>query len=245
MTHPHVFIHATTGFYPRDIELYRLAFVHRSKSIQLPDGRWVNNERLEFLGDAVVDAVVAHYLYETYPDKHEGFLTATRAKIVQRDSLNRIGHLLHLDSHMRTALHSASHNSYVCGNAVEALVGALYLDRGYDACRRFLIDRVISCHFDLSELEHVEQNFKSRLIEWAQKYRVNIEYELVDSYVDETNNPVFRTAVLLGGLYAADDVGYSKKESHQKASHKVLQRLEQDMTFREQVLSSAVPEFKN
>ena len=241
----YVFIHATTGYYPRDIELYRLAFVHRSKSVLLDDGHWANNERLEFLGDAVVDTVVAHHLYTIYPDKNEGFLTATRAKIVQRESLNRIGYLLHLDSHMRTALHSASHNSYVCGNAVEALVGALYLDRGYEACRHFIIDRVIKRHFDLSELEHVEQNFKSRLIEWTQKYRVNIEFELVDSFVDETNNPVFRTAILLGGIFAADDIGYSKKESHQGASHKVLQRLERDAAFRQQVLSTVAPEFKN
>ena len=127
----YVFIHRITGYYPRDIKLYELAMIHRSKPLKLPDGRWANNERLEFLGDAVLDNVVADFLYTTYPGKHEGFLTSTRAKIVQRESLNRIGNTLHLDVHVRALSHNTSHNSYLCGNALEALVGAVYLDQGY------------------------------------------------------------------------------------------------------------------
>lgn len=235
----YVFIHHICGNYPRDIELYKLAFVHRSKPVQLPNGRWTNNERLEFLGDAVLDLVVADYLYEIYPDKHEGFLTSTRAKIVQRESLNRIGRLLHVEAHVHASPHSASHNSYIAGNAVEALVGAMYLDQGYHRTRRFIIDRLIKKHFDLNNLINTEQNFKSRLIEWTQKYRVTIEFELVDTYNDTNNNPIFRTAVILGGIYAGDATGYSKKEAHQGASKIVLDRIKTDRIFREQVLSTA------
>ncbi|MBQ9554735.1 MAG: ribonuclease III [Muribaculaceae bacterium] len=234
----YVFIHRITGYYPRDIKLYQLAMIHRSKPLKMPDGHWANNERLEFLGDAVLDTVVAEFLYTTYPSKHEGFLTATRAKIVQRESLNRIGNTLHLDSHVHAMMHSSSHNSYICGNALEALVGAVYLDQGYKRCRKFIINRLVKKYFDLDDLVKVEQNFKSRLIEWTQKYRVTIEFELVDSYTDKDKNPVFRTAVILGGIYASDAVGYSKKESHQGASKKALERLQQDQQFCEQVLST-------
>ena len=235
----YVFIHRITGFYPRRIDLYQLAFVHRSKPVQLPDGHWANNERLEFLGDAVLDLVVADYLYNRYPTKHEGFLTSTRAKIVQRESLNRVGNVFHIDTHVRASAHSTSHNSYISGNAVEALVGAVYLDQGYKRCRRFIIKRIIQDNFDLNDLVRTELNFKSRLIEWTQKYRVSIEFELIDTYTDSDNNPIFKTAVMLGGIFAADATGYSKKESHQGASKRVLDRLNSDPIFKEQVLSTA------
>ena len=236
----YVFIHRITGYYPRDINLYKLAMVHRSKPVKLDNGRWANNERLEFLGDAVLDNVVADFLYTSFPGKHEGFLTSTRAKIVQRESLNRIGNSLRLDSHVHALTHSSSHNSYICGNALEALVGAVYLDQGYTRCRKFIIERLVKKHFDLNDLVKTEQNFKSRLIEWTQKYRITIEFELVDSYSDADKNPVFRTAVILGGIYASDAVGYSKKESHQSASKKALDRLQNDQAFCEQVLSTAI-----
>lgn len=235
----YVFIHRITGYYPRDIKPYQLAMVHRSKPVKLPDGHWANNERLEFLGDAVLDTVVADFLFSTFPNMHEGFLTSTRAKIVQRESLNRIGNSLHLDTHVHALTHSSTHNSYICGNALEALVGAVYLDQGYNRCRKFIIERLIKKHFNLNDLVKTEQNFKSRLIEWTQKYRVTIEFELVDTYSDNDKNPVFRTAIILGGIYASDAVGYSKKESHQSASKKALERLQQDPQFCEQVLSTA------
>ena len=235
----YVFIHRITGYYPKDINLYKLAMVHRSKPVKTEDGHGANNERLEFLGDAVIDTVVADFLYETFPGHHEGFLTSTRSKIVQRESLNRIGNTLHLDSHVHATTHSSSHNSYICGNALEALVGAIYLDQGYKHCRKFIINRLVKQHFDLNDLVKTEQNFKSRLIEWTQKYRVTIEFELIDSYTDADKNPVFRTAVILGGIYASDAVGYSKKESHQGASKKALERLQQDIEFCEKVLSTA------
>ena len=163
----------------------------------------------------------------------------TRAKIVQRESLNRIGKLFHLDQHVKASSHSSSHNSYISGNAVEAFVGAIYLDRGYDCAQKFIEKKIIRDNIDIVSLVNTEKNFKSRLIEWTQKYHVVIEYELVDTYCDTENNPVFRTAVLLGGIYAADATGYSKKESHQGASKKALERLKSDQVFYEQVVATA------
>lgn len=238
----YVFIHRITGFLPRNIAYYQLALVHRSMSVKDDDGHWVNNERLEYLGDAVLDCVVAAYLYNRYPEKHEGFLTSTRAKIVQRESLNRIGESFHLRSHVKAMAHSTSHNSYISGNALEALVGAIYLDRGFNACKRFIEVKIIAEHLDINDLVKTEQNFKSRLIEWTQKYRVTIEYELMDTFSDADGNPIFRTAVILGGVYTADATGYSKKESHQGASKKALERLRSDKLFRERILSTATPQ---
>lgn len=235
----YVFLHKITGFYPHHIVYYRLALVHRSMPVKDAEGNWVNNERLEFLGDAVLDLVVAAYLYHQYPDKHEGFLTSTRAKIVQRESLNRIGKLFKLESHVKASAHSSSHNSYISGNAVEALVGAIYLDRGYKVARKFIEKKIIRDNIQLDDLVNTEKNFKSRLIEWTQKYHVTIEFELIDTYNDTENNPIFKTAVILGGIFAADATGYSKKESHQGASRKAVDRLKADAIFREQVLSTA------
>lgn len=236
----YAFIRSTTGFLPHDIFLYKLAFVHRSMPVKSPDGHhWANNERLEYLGDGILDAVVADYLYRHYPNQHEGFLTATRAKIVQRESLNRIGGLMHLDQRVRAAAHSQSHNSYINGNAVEALVGAVYLDRGYDVAQKFIVERIIKQHINLGKLVKTEQNFKSRLIEWTQKYHVTIEFELIDTYADSENNPIFKTAVIIGGIFAGDAVGYSKKESHQGASKLALKRIKSDNMFRRQVLATA------
>jgi len=228
------------GFYPHAIKHYKLALMHKSSGRRNDKGRPLNNERLEFLGDAVLDTVVADFLYATFPDRHEGFLTSTRAKIVQRESLNRIGNTLHLDRHVHALTHAATHNSYICGNALEALVGAIYLDQGYSRCRRFIINRIIKKNFDLNDLVRTEQNFKSRLIEWTQKYRVTIEFELIDSYNDADKNPVFKTAIMLGGIYASAAEGYSKKESHQAASKMAMDRLQNDQRFREQVLATAV-----
>jgi len=235
----YVFIHGITGFYPLNIEYYKLALVHRSMPVKTQDGRWANNERLEYLGDAILDAVVGAYLYNHYPTKHEGFLTSTRAKIVQRDSLNRLGKAFRLESHVRASTHSSSHNSYIGGNALEALVGAIYLDRGYEACKQFIEHKIIEQHLNLKELVKTERNYKSRLIEWTQKYRVSIEFQLVDTMTDAQGSPVFKTAVLLGGIFAAHGTGYSKKESHQAASKKSYERLKSNKIFREQVLSTA------
>ena len=235
----YAFCYSILGFFPHNIDLYRLAFVHRSLPIKAADGQWANNERLEFLGDAILDAAVADILYTEFASEREGFLTSTRAKIVQRESLNRIGLVLGLDKMVKASTRTMSHNSYIYGNAVEALVGAVYLDRGYRRCKKFIAQRIIQNNFDLKDVAHTEINFKSRLIEWTQKYRVSIDFELVETMNDADNNPLFKTAILLGGNFAADAVGYSKKESHQIAAKAALERLNRDFIFKDKVLETA------
>lgn len=234
----YVFCHEILGFYPNKIGYYDLAFIHRSMPVKTSDGRWANNERLEFLGDAILDAAVADIVYKKFANKREGFLTSTRAKIVQRESLNKVGMKMGLNKVMKASMHTATHNSYIYGNAVEALVGAVYLDRGYRICKKFIEEKIINDNYDLNDLARTEINFKSRLIEWSQKYRVSIDFELIESASDEENNPVFKTAVILGGLFASDALGYSKKESHQSAAKQAIERLNSDNEFRKRVLET-------
>lgn len=236
-----VFCRNMLGFYPGDIELYKLAFVHRSMSIKSRKG-WINNERLEFLGDSILDCIVADVLYNSFPKRREGFLTATRSKIVQRESLNRVGERLGLPQVVRWSQKSQSHNSYIFGNAVEALVGAVYLDKGYDRCYKFVKERILDAYFDLRNVVKTEKNFKSHLIEWSQKYHIPVEYVTSDAEYDEENSPVFHTVVTLSGIEVGRGTGYSKKESHQKASQNALNQINGNQELRERVLASVEEE---
>ena len=156
------------GFYPRNIEIYQQALLHRSSSIK-EKGRLLNNERLEFLGDAILDAIVADIVYKHFEGKREGFLTNTRSKIVQRETLNRVAVEIGLNKLIKYATKQSSHNSYMCGNAFEALIGAIYLDRGYRVCKKFMEERIIDRYLNLEKISRKEVNFKSKLIEWSQK----------------------------------------------------------------------------
>ncbi|MCD7720748.1 MAG: ribonuclease III [Prevotellaceae bacterium] len=214
------------GFYPYDIRPYQQALLHKSSSVIDEGGRKLNNERLEFLGDAILDAVVADVVYRHFEGKPEGFLTNTRSKIVQRESLNRVAHETGLDRLVKRDEHiSSSHNSYISGNAFEALVGAIYLDRGYGRCLRFIKERVLRRLINLDMIAFREQNFKSRLIEWTQKHKLLIDFRLVEEQKEEGNTPTFLTNVLIEDVVCGVGKGYSKKESHQLASQDALNRI--------------------
>lgn len=218
------------GFYPRNIEIYQQALLHKSSSVKAK-GRLLNNERLEFLGDAILDAVVADIVYKRFEGKREGFLTNTRSKIVQRETLNRIAVQIGLDKLIKYTTRQSSHNSYMCGNAFEALVGAIYLDRGYETCKFFMEERIIKPYLNLDKLSRKEVNFKSKLIEWGQKNRFLIEFILLEQSVDEEQNPVFETQVMVEQTPAGQGKGYSKKESQQEAAHETLNKIKNDPQF--------------
>ncbi len=213
------------GFYPRNINLYKQALLHKSSSVKGEKGRWVNNERLEFLGDAVLDSIVGDIVYRHFEGKREGFLTNTRSKIVQRESLNRIAVEIGLDKLIKSSARSSAHNSYMCGNAFEALVGAVYLDRGYDYCMRFMSRRILQSLINIDKVAYKEVNFKSKLIEWGQKNRVNLEFRLLEQTMEEGGTPVFNTEVLIEGVGCGTGKGYSKKESQQLAAKMTLTQL--------------------
>ncbi len=227
------------GFYPRNISYYEQALLHKSTSVRTEKGRPLNNERLEFLGDAVLDAVVADILYKKYEGKREGFLTNTRSKIVQRETLNRLSAEIGLDKLIKYTTRQLSHNSYMGGNAFEALIGAIYLDRGYAACKDFMEHRIIGPHINLEKLSRKEINFKSKLIEWSQKNHFEIVFELVNQTQEQQGcSPTFESEVLIEGISSGKGTGYSKKESQQEAAHKAMSKIKKDSAFVENLFAA-------
>lgn len=223
------------GFYPRNLKYYQQALLHKSTAVRSDEGRLLNNERLEFLGDAILDAVVGDIVYRHFEGRREGFLTNTRSKIVQRETLNKLAVEIGLDKLVKTSNRSQSHNSYLYGNAFEAFIGAIYLDRGYDCCMQFIEQKILKQYIDLDKMSRKEMNFKSRLIEWCQKNKMQVSFELIDQVMDKDHSPTFSTEVHIEGIPAGSGTGYSKKESQQKAAQMALKILKNDETFRDQI----------
>lgn len=228
---PYLCFYRILGFYPRNIEIYQQALLHKSSSVKSGKGKLLNNERLEFLGDAILDAVVADIVYKKFDGKREGFLTNTRSKIVQRETLNRVAVEIGLDKLIKFTLKQSSHNNYMCGNAFEALVGAIYLDRGYMACKRFMEKRIIEPYLNLDAISRKEVNFKSKIIEWSQKNKFEVAFNLTLQSVDNEQNPVFETLITIEQLPGASGKGYSKKESQQAAARLTLEKIKTDPQF--------------
>ena len=226
------------GFYPHDISYYKLALMHKSMYKRNAKGKPVNNERLEFLGDAILDATVGDIVYRHFPGKREGFLTNTRSKLVQRDTLNRLAQEMGINQLILSSGRSQSHNSYMGGNAFEALVGAIYLDRGYNACMEFMRKRILAQMINIDKVAYKEVNFKSKLIEWSQKNRVRIDFHVLSQEKDKTGSPVFSYQVVIEGIEGCSGTGYSKKESQQMASKLTLERLRREPQFIDQVFAA-------
>ena len=181
---------------------------------------------------------MGYIVYRHYEGKREGFLTNTRSKLVSRETLGKIANEMGLGSLLLSASHSTSHNSYVEGNAFEALVGAIYLDRGYDACLEFFEKRVLGKYVDLDKVAFKEVNFKSKLLEWSQKNRVKMEYRMLKQNKDENGNPYFSFQVILEGIAGEQGKGFSKKEAQQEASKDTLQRLKREPQFVDAVFAA-------
>lgn len=225
------------GFYPGNIQYYKQALMHKSIG-RKEKGKPVNNERLEFLGDAVLDAVVGHIVYSHFPGKREGFLTNTRSKLVSRETLGRLAKEMGVLDLILSNGRNSSHNSYMGGNAFEALVGAIYLDRGYDACMRFMEKKILKEVINIDKVAYKEVNFKSKLIEWGQKNRVHLEFVLIAQEKDENGSPKFNYEVVLEGVKGEKGEGYSKKEAQQLASKLTLQRLRKEPQFIDAIFAS-------
>ena len=231
-------LYSILGFYPHDINLYKQALMHRSVYKRNAKGRPVNNERLEFLGDAILDAIVGDIVFRHFEGKREGFLTSTRSKIVQRDTLNRLSNEIGVSKLIVSSGHISSHNSYMEGNAFEALIGAIYLDRGYHACMRFMQKRILSQIINIDKVAYKEINFKSKLIEWCQKNKVKLKFELESQRREDGNSPVFVYKAIIEGLEGGRGEGYSKKESQQAASKAALQSLRRKPQFIDAVFAA-------
>lgn len=221
------------GFCPHNIDLYRTAFAHKSHEYRSKKtgNKPLNNERLEFLGDAVLETVVSHIVYRKYPNKREGFLTNTRSKIVSRESLGKLAKELGIDRLIQSQTHGRTHNSYLEGNSFEALMGAIYLDRGFRYAFQFIEKRIIGAVLDLDTVANKEVNFKSKLLEWKQKNRIHLDF--VDNISNNSNStsPSFHTTVVIEGIPAGEGKGFSKKESHQAAAKDALTQMRRDADF--------------
>lgn len=223
------------GFFPRDIKIYQQALLHKSTSLRSEKGRPINNERLEFLGDAILDAIVGDIVYKHFEGRREGFLTNTRSKIVQRETLNKLAVEIGLDKLVKYSARSSSHNSYMYGNAFEAFIGAIYLDQGYERCKQFMEKKILKNYIDLDKMSRKEMNFKSKLIEWSQKNKMEVSFELIEQLLDKDYNPMFHTEVRIEGVSAGTGTGYSKKESQQNAARMALKKIRNDEAFMEEV----------
>ena len=208
------------GFFPRNISVYKLAFSHRSVARENAGGQLMSNERLEYLGDAVLGAVVADLLFKKFPYRDEGFLTEMRSRIVSRDSLKQVALKMGIDKLVQNAESYTSRSIY--GDALEALIGAVYIDRGYKVCQQFILQQLIYVHVDLNDKESNDTNYKSRLINHAQKEKAELLFEIVEE------NPYtrqFTIRVLFNGEELSRAIEYSKKRAEQNAAAEACKKL--------------------
>ena len=219
------FIDDMFGFIPNNIELYKLAMIHKSAS-QSIGGLSMNNERLEFLGDAVIECVTSDYLYIEFPDRNEGFLTQLRSKIVSRQSLNDMAHEIGLDKYVITGSNGGGLvQKHIYGDAFEAMVGAIYLDQGYEFVNRLLINNIFYKYLNLEYLTESETDFKSRLIEWCQKNHHNVVFRTRTVTDSRASAPVFNSTVLIDGMAVGYGSGDSKKTAEQSAACSVTREI--------------------
>jgi ribonuclease III len=216
------------GFVPGNIALYKLALRHKSVANDVKKGVKNSNERLEFLGDAVLGAVIAEVLFKKFPYRDEGFLTEMRSKIVNRNHLNQlskkmgIADMIDYDARL---MNFQNKNSSLFGDAFEAIIGAIYLDKGYEFTRKLIINRIIIPHVDIDHLEQTESNFKSKLLEWAQREGKEVTFEVVED-VPSGNSRLFTVRALINGEEMGKGQDFSKKNAEKNAAEKACVALE-------------------
>ena len=222
------FIKNVLGFYPRNLNLYQIAFTHKSMlKGKKKDSKFnLSNERLEYLGDAVLELAVADYLFHTFPLEQEGFLTEMRSRLVSRTSLNKLSQKLGFDEFIQYTHDESNDTSYrsVGGNTFEALMGAIYLDRGFSVAKDVIINRIIREHVDLDQLQETDVNFKSKILEWSQKHRKNLVFKVIEDKM-ENHHKVYKVQVFINDKGYAEANGFSIKSAEQRAAERTLAML--------------------
>lgn len=213
------------GFKPKDITLYEEAFTHRSTNEKNSDGHSQNYERLEFLGDAMLSAVIAAHLFKEVPGGNEGYLTKMRSKVVSREHLNELGRDLHLLKHVKTSIPTQQFGGNIHGNVFEALVGAIYLDRGYAYCEKFINKSVIDPYVDIEKLEGKIISYKSLFIEWCQKNKKRFKFSV---YEDTGNDALkhFAVKLILEDTVIAKARATSKKKAEEGAAKRAYYKMQ-------------------
>jgi ribonuclease-3 len=221
-------IQSLTGLRPRNLALYKQALTHKSANIRKADGYLLNNERLEYLGDAILGAIIAHQLYLQYPRRSEGFLTKTRSKIVNRSLLNQIAKNMHLDQLVRSQSQIEVTQTHILGDALEALIGAIYIDLGYKAANTFITQKLIDQHINIKKLAKKDTNYKSLLIEWTQKHKKDINFITEEQHTAYSSTPIFISKAAIDEIPYGEGQGYSKKEAQQNAARAALKELKKE-----------------
>lgn len=225
----YLFFKNVLGFTPRNTSLYQIAFIHKSKSVETGQGWRVNNERLEYLGDAVLSAVVAEFLYKKYPHQGEGFLTEMRSKLVSRANLNKLAQKIGLSQLIQYNRESQGVFKSIDGDAFEALVGAIYLEKGYRFTRRVIIKKIMSTYLDVDAMAHTDWNFKSKLIDWGQKNHKKISFEVERVFFQgKESRRQYDVRVKIDGEPAEHAIEYSIKAAEQLAAEKTYKKLQQE-----------------
>lgn len=217
-------IRSTFGIRPHNLDLYRVALTHKSATTQIARGKRVNNERLEYLGDAVLDAIVADYLFNAFPNQPEGFLTKIRSRIVSRQGLNNIAIAIGLNRLMKCQTNNTLAQKHIYGDALEALIGAIYLDKGFGETSSWVKKYLFKKHIDLNEVLATETDYKSRMIEWSQKHKTSIQFECIEIGQAGAKLPLFEAKLSISGKLMGTGLGHSKKEAEQNASLVALER---------------------
>ena len=218
------FLKNLLGFYPNNIEYYKQALRHKSASNVIIKGVKDSNERLEFLGDAILSTVIANYLYNKFPLKDEGFLTKMRSRIVSRDSINRLSKKLGLPEFVETVKHNNIISKSYEGDALEALIGAVFMDFGYKKTEHFIVNRLVNIHLNMDEIEHTEIDFKSRVIEYSHKEKKSFEF-VVDQEGGKGQSDYYKISLFIGSEKVSEGVGKSKKSAEQQACEKYCKEL--------------------
>ncbi len=220
------FVKNIFGFTPGNIFLYKQAMRHRSIAATIKAGVKDSNERLEFLGDAVLGTIVADYLFQKYPFREEGFLTETRSKIVSRATLNKLGWKIGIHKHLLTSPDLTKHpSSTLMGDAMEALIGAIYIDKGFRFTQQRVVRYLLEIHMDITDVIDTEVNYKSRMLEWAQHHKHLLEFRLAEEITLKRQQRQYRIELVLNEKVIAEAIDYSIKGAEQRAAEKAFLRL--------------------
>lgn len=212
------------GFTPTRVDYYQLAFMHRSK----PEEVTSSNERLEFLGDAILGAIVAEYLFKKYPYQPEGYLTELRSRIVRRETMNNVALRMGLNKMVQYNQNDRGlSRSHIFGNALEALIGAVYLDQGFAKTRKFILNQIVKAYINLETMESTDTNYRNQLLSWAQRKNRSLSFETINEKMGATRK-LFTVGIILDGDLVAEGAGYNKKEAGQVAAQKALEVLKVD-----------------
>lgn len=215
------------GFRTTNLRIYEAAFIHRSASFTLPDGQRINNERLEFLGDAVLDTILSDYLFEKFPDANEGFMTKIRSRIVNKEILNQLAISMGIDKILVSNVSSNNSTRNLYGDALEALIGALFVDKGFKKTKNLFIKRVFNKYLDLGQIVDTDTDYKSLVFEWIQKHKTNLTFEYKEEYDFKLKKSVFSATLIINKEEFGTGQGASKKEAEQEAACKAWVKLKE------------------